>query len=242
MARTPAFVITVTALSCAFSACGGSTSGDGAGGSGGSSCPTALPASGTACAGPAECHYDGCPPVVARCETGVWERQFAGSCNPPPPEECPASRPAHGTSCSLPSGTSCDFGDCCPFTSTCVDGTWDSPSVSCNPPAPPPCPELPPADGASCAGDACSNTFQECFYGDCGGQPDTTATCDGLTWKVVTTPCAPCEGLSACECFDRPDCQAVSDSCICPCDYQCPGDPPCDCVCGGGTYLGCKAL
>jgi hypothetical protein len=33
----------------------------------------------------------------------------------------------------------------------------------------------------------------------------------------------------------------VSDSCICECDYQCPGEPPCYCFCGGGNYLGCKA-
>jgi hypothetical protein len=49
----------------------------------------------------------------------------------------------------------------------------------------------------------------------------------------------PCESLDACGCFDRPDCKALSDSCICPCDYNCPGKPPCDCACGGGTYLGC---
>ncbi|MBI5526170.1 MAG: hypothetical protein HY897_07530 [Deltaproteobacteria bacterium] len=50
---------------------------------------------------------------------------------------------------------------------------------------------------------------------------------------------APCEGLEFCECYKRDDCEVLAEDCLCPCDYSCPGEPPCDCVCGGGKYLGC---
>jgi hypothetical protein len=107
-----------------------------------------------------------------------------------------------------------------------------------------PCPESPPQAGATCGtGDPCSSPYQVCTYGKCAdGTPQTTASCQGGTWNVQSVKCAmpPCEGLSPCDCFDRPDCQAQSDSCLCPCDYNCPGKPPCACACGGGTYLGCK--
>lgn len=53
----------------------------------------------------------------------------------------------------------------------------------------------------------------------------------------------PCEGLEPCDCFARDDCEAVTDSCICECgDFTCPGVEPCDCGCGGGEYLGCRAI
>jgi hypothetical protein len=49
----------------------------------------------------------------------------------------------------------------------------------------------------------------------------------------------PCEGLEFCDCYKREDCEVLAEDCLCPCDYECPGEPPCDCVCGGGKYLGC---
>jgi hypothetical protein len=50
----------------------------------------------------------------------------------------------------------------------------------------------------------------------------------------------PCAELDYCGCADRADCEVLSNGCLCGCDYQCPGDPPCVCDCGGGEYLGCK--
>lgn len=183
--------------------------------------------------------------MLARCVGGRWEVTVGGTCNPPPPQECPASHPVHGSACYLPNGKTCSYptSDCCPDqTATCKDGVWDAPILSCNPPPPEPCPAEPPQAGDLCLFSDCLGLYQACTYGDCGGQPEVIATCGPSGWEVQKSQCAPppCEGLSACECFDRPDCQAVSDSCICPCDYVCPGDPPCVCACGGGKYLGCE--
>ncbi len=86
------------------------------------------------------------------------------------------------------------------------------------------------------------------------------ATCDGFGGAVDTVDChcecddigqvsclpttnAPCDLVgSPCQCFARPDCEALSDDCLCECDYDCPGELPCDCDCGGGNYLGCVAV
>jgi hypothetical protein len=126
-----------------------------------------------------------------------------------------------------------------------VNGKWQGYVSSCNPPPPMPCPAAPPAEGSSCgSSDPCGNAYQYCTYAACAdGSPQTIAECKAGAWVVATSNCTlpPCDGLAACACFDRSDCQAVTDSCICECDYACPGKPPCDCVCGGGKYLGCKA-
>lgn len=159
---------------------------------------------------------------------------------------CPSSLPSPNTSCS-PEGLSCTFqmSQCCPPSfAKCENGQWNVAIAACAAPPPLPCPPSPPANGESCAvEDPCAGSYPTCTWGLCeDGSPQTTAYCDGATWKVTAMKCLPmpCEKLTACECFDRPDCQATSDSCICPCDYNCPGDPPCVCACGGGNYLGCK--
>lgn len=164
------------------------------------------------------------------------------------PSGCPASFPTNGTSCSLPSGTACNYGQggCCPGPSaTCTGGVWQGHGSSCNPPPPPPCPSEVPVDGSPCGGGGpCAGFYNYCTYGLCAdGTNSIVAECNGPSWKVTKQKdCSPpaCEGLSACECFDRPDCQALSEGCLCECDYNCPGVPPCVCACGGGTYLGCK--
>lgn len=216
--RAP-FVVTLSVAST-LAACGGSTSGDssGTGGSGGSGNVSGSGGSGN----------------------------VGGSGGNP--AKCPASFPQNETSCDLPSGTSCNYdqGDCCPpWEAQCLNGKWQGFASSCNPPPPMPCPESPPPAGAPCGSrEPCSNPYQYCTYGKCmDGSPHTIAQCSGGVWDVQYSNCTlpPCEGLSACDCFDRADCQAVSDSCICPCDYNCPGKPPCVCACGGGNYLGCKA-
>lgn len=161
---------------------------------------------------------------------------------------CPSGLPAPNTPCAL-EGASCSYAtsQCCPPSyALCQNGKWSIALSACPAPMPLPCPDVPPADGASCAlEDPCSGAYPTCTYGLCeDGTPQTTASCNGSTWNVTAMKCLPmpCEKLSPCECFDRADCQAVTDTCICPCDYNCPGDPPCVCACGGGQYLGCKAV
>jgi hypothetical protein len=166
----------------------------------------------------------------------------------PPPTECPATMPENGTACAAPK-IACTYGEaCCEFgTAICLAQKWSvTIAPPCNPPPPLPCPGSPPVDGSSCVtGDVCSPGYEFCTYGACSnGEPAIEASCDGSVWHVMQKKCAqlPCETLDACGCFAREDCQAVSDSCICECDYACDGKPPCDCICGGGTYLGCKSV
>lgn len=222
--RKSPFVITVLAASAVTSAvaCGGSTTDAGLGGAGGAG--NSSGSGGTSSGGTS---------------SGGSGGNVSG---------CPSSFPTHGTACTLPNGTTCNYdqGACCPdWGATCESGTWQAFASSCNPPAPDPCPSEIPVNGAACgSSEPCGNSYQYCTYGVCAdGSAAVTAECNGSSWVVsgsnnCTLPA--CETLTACECFDRPDCMPESAGCLCECDFKCEGDPPCDCVCGGGTYLGCK--
>jgi hypothetical protein len=159
---------------------------------------------------------------------------------------CPETFPSHGTACS-PSAMIClyDQGPCCPpGQAACVDGQWQAYASTCAAPPRPACPEQPPAEGSSCGAGACGSAYQYCAYGTCSdGSPATIAECDGATWNLRHANCLPsCENLAPCECFKRSDCQPLTGDCFCLCDYECPGEPPCDCSCGGGPFLGCESL
>ena len=74
------------------------------------------------------------------------------------------------------------------------------------------------------------------------GTTSTTSTGTGTTTSTstnTTTPtgCSPTD--SFCACWGNDGCYPVGAGCLCYCDYQCPGEPPCECGCGGGDYLGC---
>lgn len=69
-----------------------------------------------------------------------------------------------------------------------------------------------------------------------GGSPGSSGS-SGTT--TTTTSPADCGGLDFCACSALAECGIVYGGCICGCDYQCPGEPPCDCDCGGGPYHGC---
>ena len=80
----------------------------------------------------------------------------------------------------------------------------------------------------------------------CGGkviaEADGAGGSDGSSGSSGTTttiPPADCGGLDFCACSATAECKIVYGGCICGCDYQCPGEPPCECDCGGGPYQGC---
>lgn len=50
--------------------------------------------------------------------------------------------------------------------------------------APPPCPQVPPMNEASCG-----PVSQTCYYEDCAGSGRTVATCNGRAWQVTTGAC-----------------------------------------------------
>ncbi|MCA9595008.1 MAG: hypothetical protein KC776_16920 [Myxococcales bacterium] len=223
------FVVTVAS---ALAACGGSTASDGGtGGSGNTGGSGAVSGSG------GSGNSGGSGAVSGSGGTGG---------NSP---QCPASFPTNGDSCKGASGMICNYdqGTCCPaWQASCIDDKWQAYASSCNPPPPDPCPYDPPVAGSACgSSDPCASPYQYCTYAKCSdGSPHVVAQCDGGTWSVSTANCTlpPCDGLDACECFDRSDCQALTDTCLCECDYQCPGKEPCDCACGGGAFLGCAAV
>jgi hypothetical protein len=228
--RAP-FVITLASVASTLAACGGSTATDK--GAGGSAVTGGSGGSGNVSGSGGSGAVSGSGGTVATGGTG-------GSAT------CPPSYPQDSTPCSLPDGTSCNYdqGNCCPpWEAICQGGKWQGFASSCNPPPPEPCPGTPPSNGAACGGGGPCATSQSCSYGQCAdGSALMIADCVNGAWDVAIANCQPmpCEQLSACDCFDRPDCEALSDSCICSCDFNCPGDPPCDCVCGGGQFLGCQ--
>lgn len=145
-----------------------------------------------------------------------------------------------------------------PETAFCHQNAWKCPGQTVLPSDCPPgtCWGLPlPGESCGPGGWQCTPTPE-----DVNGCPSLMcATCNGFDGPMVSESCeCKCEGgqvtcaavaqpsceqiTSPCECFARSDCQAVTDSCICECDYACPGKPPCDCACGGGKFLGCKAI
>ena len=81
-------------------------------------------------------------------------------------------------------------------------------------------------------GDACDVADGRCSieYDD-----DGCAECNCLGEDPV------CEGLDYCDCLLSSECDVLESSCICPCDWECPGFEDCVCGCGGGDYLGCQA-
>ena len=66
----------------------------------------------------------------------------------------------------------------------------------------------------------------------------SSSTSSGTTTTPTTGPvCVIFDEF--CDCWAMQGCSPVGAGCLCPCDYTCPNEPPCDCECGGGDYLGC---
>jgi hypothetical protein len=187
----------------------------------------------------------GSPPPTA--ETGGAGGGGGGGSDAGPGSECPEQVPVDGTSCAVEQECTYPYcGNLSTQTARCAAQRWRiTPNTSCNPPPPPPpvqvCPVTPPVDGTACSGNLI------CSYAGNGCCTGPTAQCIAGVWLVPLIDCPlpgdcpvrPCEGLDFCDCFARSDCRYLTDSCICPCDYQCAGQPDCECGCGGGTYLGC---
>ena len=65
----------------------------------------------------------------------------------------------------------------------------------------------------------------------------STSTSSSTGTNTTTAACLPSDDF--CACWDKESCNPVGAGCLCHCDYQCPGEPMCECGCGGGDYLGC---
>lgn len=163
---------------------GGSTqTSTGGGGSTSTSCPTAMPAEGAACAPEAtECHYpvNCCADTVASCSGGHWS-VVPGPCIGGDPGTCPEAPPADGEACV--SGcvlTTCSWGTCpgsssSAVTATCMGDQWEV-TAACD------LPGIGEHCGQSAGGSMCGPGLACCY--PCG-IPDCNWTC--------TTPCAPSE-------------------------------------------------
>ncbi len=72
--------------------------------------------------------------------------------------------------------------------------------------------------------------------------PTSTSTSSSSGTTTTTTPTTEpvCATVGEfCDCWVLQGCGSVGAGCLCHCDYECPNEPPCDCDCGGGDYLGC---
>jgi hypothetical protein len=106
------------------------------------------------------------------------------------------------------------------------------------------CPDYGAPNGQYCLKDADCPRGEVCGYFDphrpeCGGGCVPVEPTDG---GMPDAGPSECKDLDFCGCFKRPDCQVLSNGCLCPCDYHCPGEPECVCGCGGGEYLGCADI
>lgn len=99
-----------------------------------------------------------------------------------------------------------------------------------------------PGDDSCASGMICQQTnIDPCI---CSPGSICCRACGADEWLCLPWHSTPvhCEGRSYCDCTGT--CAPLVDlstGCICPCDepFQC-GGPPCDCDCGGATYLGCQ--
>jgi len=197
-------------------------------------CPVERPASGTACdSDETRCEYepgDYCGPTEVICWDGIWQ-DVPSTCNPPAPAVCPEDAPNNGEACDktlelCEYETDCDI----PIEARCVDGSWDTPEVICNPP-PPVCPDEVPTAGEPCGG------FEApvCTYGDCDGAPTTEAECTDGKWVVSEFTCDPPSRDPCPEELPEQDaaCAYVGDSC----GYgDCDGGPTTVADCRNGSW------
>lgn len=172
-------------------------------------CPAERPAPGDTCRvdSAVYCNYGTCSPgsypVTLQCDpigraadgTSTWREAGGSSCNPPPPE-CPTV-PFEGAPCKAGWGS-------CSYPDTCDQRPPDAPayrSWSCvgdklvsydtTTDYVVKCPVVAPKNGDPCS---CAGHYAgPCSYGDCGGTPTTTATCDAKTqtWSVSVLSCNP---------------------------------------------------
>lgn len=183
-----------------------------------------------ALAGCSSSHTQGeeCRPV--RCEAGqICCNSSCGICVAPgggcPAIACVDAGPSHCGSELCESGELCCPG--CPGQEPFCSAGPSCPDLSCPPPMPS-CEECPPGQDCcpSCPGQApiCVPAGQVCPEVDC----PAPGACAEREYCACNGECEPLVDLST--------------GCICPCDdpFNCTGEP-CDCGCGGATYLGCAA-
>lgn len=188
-------------------------------------CPT-CPGSAPVCVGGAVCPEVDCPSPPSGCE----------SCAPGAP--CCPSCPGAAWFCGEP-GLACPSIEMCPSPTPCDDARRCDDEHYC--------------DRESCGGEGvCVPRPRECTEdcpGACGCDGETYCNaCEAAAAGVDVAHTGACEttcaGRDYCDCTGS--CEPLIDlstGCICPCDdpFNCTGEP-CDCGCGGATYLGCAAL
>lgn len=182
-------------------------------------CPSAMPASGSACTAAIDCDYgvDVCGVTqTASCVGGKWQYYGSVPCNPPAPDpECPPDLPAQGAACNWfwQSGFGCSY--------TVDTGCgMQSISVSCNPDtvtveyAAPTCGQCSTLTTESmCSTDAgCRWLTPGCGMGplpaagcfattDCTGDTDCTTagnTCQEVSYNpCYNKPCNACGGTAS---------------------------------------------
>ncbi len=245
--RAPSRILlrVASSLSVMLLACGGSASGDGTG-------EASAGAAGSLSGGGSGGSAGGAGGSSSGAGGSAGDAGVAGSAAAGGGQDAGVACAGDAFPCAAGCGS-----DWFPEQATCERGRWTCPPGTVDPRS---CPTGT-CWGPPLPGETCGPNGWECrpSVDDVRACPELLcATCEGFDRAVSTTSCtctcegsevrclpaanAPCEQVpSPCACFVRPDCSALTDTCLCSCDYLCPGEPPCDCDCGGGQYLGCAA-
>ncbi len=119
----------------------------------------------------------------------------AGSAQPSAPADggpeagaCPDTPPPGGDPCAVAAQTPCVYGDrCAPVTFACIDGAWADVTPSTMPP--PPCPDVAPGNGGTCA--PCASAYRCDYNTRCApdGGSSVIGTCAGGHWLVGAVAC-----------------------------------------------------
>lgn len=170
-------------------ACGGTTTGGGAG-----KCPASQPMDGTACSGSAECEYTGTQEFCSRittCGGGVFTH-VDGTCFPSHPP-CPSTKAQVAVGQACTTSLTCDYPDGrCGCVSPSGPPQIDGGGLSWRCTAPPSgCPTVPPALGTACSMEGQQCDYGACLFGDRGPYSTPLARqCAGGAWARAGVACA----------------------------------------------------
>jgi len=161
-------------------------------------CPTAMPTSGSPCVGTVDCDYglDACGVTQsASCVAGSWQVSGLVVCNPPPPDpECPPDLPAQGAVCNWnwQSGFGCSY-------MVDIGCGMQSISVMCN--------------GATTTVEYTAPTCGQCATLTTESTCTTDAGCRWLTPGCGTGPLPAAGCFAVANCAGDMDCTTAGNTC-----------------------------
>jgi hypothetical protein len=151
-------------------------------------------------------------------------------------EGCPSSLPSTGSACQVEETELCSYYPNCPSTARCVDGSWDTTLLACNPPPPlQNCPDAEPEAGTTCWGYLAGLT---CEYPFCYDTAPTVRCGADWEWEALPLPsCNPPPVVESCpEAMPEPGSDCANEELFC--GYEgCQGPESSTAVCRHSQWL-----